>query len=99
MDEQLTEEIIISIFSYLNDKELCLIAQVNKRFRRVSEDNEIWKTRWEQYKDCWGTLADQGKSKLLFMRISTNIQIRKEKHFFFVAKRKKSVQTILCVNV
>jgi hypothetical protein len=39
----LNDELIIKIFSYLNARELCILSKVNKNFKRLSEDEKLWK--------------------------------------------------------
>lgn len=41
--ELLPDEVMLNIFSYLNPKELCSIAQVSKRWNAIAMDGSNWK--------------------------------------------------------
>lgn len=40
---ELPDEVLLTIFSYLFEQDLCRVAQVCRRFNSISGDNEIWK--------------------------------------------------------
>ena len=40
--EMLTEEIWMKVLSYLTQKELCILAEVNQKFRRLARDPSLW---------------------------------------------------------
>lgn len=39
---ELPDEVLLTIFSYLKEKDLCRIAQVCKRFANISNDCKLW---------------------------------------------------------
>ena len=41
------DEVLIRIFSYLLELDLCTVAQVCKRFHNIANDNELWKTLYQ----------------------------------------------------
>ena len=41
------DEVLIRIFSYLLELDLCTVAQVCKRFHNIANDNEVWKTLYQ----------------------------------------------------
>lgn len=41
---QLPDEVLLTIFSYLFEQDLCRIAQVCTRFYKISNDCELWKS-------------------------------------------------------
>lgn len=44
---ELPDEVLLTIFSYLYEQDLCRISQVCKRFFKISNDCELW-----YEKDC-----------------------------------------------
>ncbi|XP_014247200.1 F-box only protein 11 [Cimex lectularius] len=40
---ELPDEVILTIFSYLLERDLCRLSQVCKRFRTIANDNGLWK--------------------------------------------------------
>uniref|UniRef100_A0A069DZL3 F-box only protein 11 n=1 Tax=Panstrongylus megistus TaxID=65343 RepID=A0A069DZL3_9HEMI len=40
---ELPDEVLLTIFSYLLEQDLCRISQVCKRFRTIANDNGLWK--------------------------------------------------------
>ncbi|XP_054264711.1 F-box only protein 11 [Macrosteles quadrilineatus] len=41
---ELPDEVLLTIFSYLLEQDLCRVSQVCKRFHGIANDNELWKT-------------------------------------------------------
>jgi len=39
---ELPDEVLLTIFSYLKEKDLCQAAQVFKRFNNISNDCKLW---------------------------------------------------------
>ena len=39
---ELPDEVLLSIFSYLLEQDLCRVSQVCKRFRIIANDTELW---------------------------------------------------------
>jgi len=39
----LTDELLVNIFSYLTSYELCIVERVNKHFRKLSNNDRLWK--------------------------------------------------------
>lgn len=39
---ELPDEVLLTIFSYLLEQDLCRIGQVCKRFQTIANDNELW---------------------------------------------------------
>lgn len=39
---ELPDEVLLTIFSYLLEQDLCRISQVCKRFQTIANDNELW---------------------------------------------------------
>lgn len=39
---ELPDEVLLTIFSYLYERDLCHVAQVCKRFYTIANDNELW---------------------------------------------------------
>ncbi|XP_014663279.1 PREDICTED: F-box only protein 11-like [Priapulus caudatus] len=44
---ELPDEVILNIFSYLLEQDLCRVSQVCKRFNTVANDSELWKTLYQ----------------------------------------------------
>ncbi|KAG8182742.1 hypothetical protein JTE90_008120 [Oedothorax gibbosus] len=44
---ELPDEVLLTIFSYLLEQDLCCVAQVCKRFHIISGDTELWKTLYQ----------------------------------------------------
>ena len=40
---QLPDEVLLTIFSYLYEQDLCRVSQVCTRFYKISNDCELWK--------------------------------------------------------
>lgn len=45
----LCEEIILNIFKFLNESELCKLSLVSKKFNKISTDNSLWKEIYINY--------------------------------------------------
>lgn len=43
----MSDEIVLMIFNYLNEKDLCKTAQVCKRFQTIADDNCLWKKLYQ----------------------------------------------------
>ncbi|RWS26648.1 F-box only protein 11-like protein [Leptotrombidium deliense] len=41
---ELPDEVLLTIFSYLLEQDLCRVAQVCKRFHTIANDSELWKS-------------------------------------------------------
>lgn len=39
---ELPDEVLLTIFSYLLEQDLCRVSQVCKRFHGIANDNELW---------------------------------------------------------
>lgn len=39
---ELPDEVLLTIFNYLLEQDLCRISQVCKRFQAIANDTEIW---------------------------------------------------------
>ncbi|KAK6635400.1 F-box only protein 11 [Polyplax serrata] len=44
---ELPDEVLLTIFSYLLEQDLCRISQVCKRFQTIANDNELWRTLYQ----------------------------------------------------
>ncbi|XP_015364376.1 PREDICTED: F-box only protein 11 [Diuraphis noxia] len=44
---ELPDEVMLTIFSYLYEQDLCRIAQVCKRFQAIANDNNLWKRLYQ----------------------------------------------------
>ncbi|XP_066953207.1 F-box only protein 11 isoform X1 [Macrobrachium rosenbergii] len=44
---ELPDEVLLTIFSYLYERDLCHVAQVCKRFYTIANDNELWKNLYQ----------------------------------------------------
>jgi len=42
LQHELPDEVLICIFSYLLEMDLCQVSQVCKRFQAIANDNELW---------------------------------------------------------
>ncbi|XP_074643961.1 F-box only protein 11-like [Tubulanus polymorphus] len=47
LQHELPDEVLLSIFSYLLEYDLCNVAQVCKRFNTISNDTELWKNLYQ----------------------------------------------------
>ena len=47
LQQKLPYEVILNIFSYLLEFDLCSAAQVCKRFHTVANDTELWKNLYQ----------------------------------------------------
>lgn len=43
---ELPDEVLICIFSYLFERDLCRVSQVCKRFQSIANDTELWYVSW-----------------------------------------------------
>ncbi|XP_055956912.1 F-box only protein 11 isoform X1 [Patella vulgata] len=50
LQEDLPDEVLLKIFSYLLEFDLCRVSQVCRRFHSIANDDELWKTL---YKDVF----------------------------------------------
>lgn len=39
---ELPDEVLLTIFNYLLEQDLCRVSQVCKRFQAIANDTEIW---------------------------------------------------------
>ncbi|XP_049829752.1 F-box only protein 11 isoform X1 [Schistocerca gregaria] len=44
---ELPDEVLLTIFSYLLEQDLCRVSQVCKRFQTIANDNELWKNLYQ----------------------------------------------------
>ncbi|KAH9380216.1 hypothetical protein HPB48_003302 [Haemaphysalis longicornis] len=44
---EVPDEVLLTIFSYLLEQDLCRVAQVCRRFHTISNDTELWKTLYQ----------------------------------------------------
>lgn len=44
---EVPDEVLLTIFSYLVEQDLCRVAQVCRRFHTISNDTELWKTLYQ----------------------------------------------------
>lgn len=44
---ELPDEVLLAIFSYLLEKDLCRLAQVCRRFNTIANDSELWKRLYQ----------------------------------------------------
>ncbi|XP_050048771.1 F-box only protein 11 [Dermacentor andersoni] len=44
---EVPDEVLLTIFSYLLEQDLCRVAQVCRRFHAISNDTELWKTLYQ----------------------------------------------------
>ena len=42
------DEVLLSIFNYLMEQDLCRVSQVCKRFQAIANDTELWKSLYQQ---------------------------------------------------
>ncbi|CAG7654564.1 unnamed protein product [Allacma fusca] len=45
---ELPDEVLLTIFAYLKEKDLCRVAQVCKRFHSIANDGKLWKTMYQR---------------------------------------------------
>ncbi|CAL8099801.1 unnamed protein product [Orchesella dallaii] len=45
---ELPDEVLLTIFSYLKEKDLCRVGQVCKRFQSITNDSKLWKTLYQR---------------------------------------------------
>lgn len=45
---ELPDEVLLTIFTYLTEKDLCRVSQVCKRFQMIANDTELWKNLYQQ---------------------------------------------------
>ncbi|KAL3874906.1 hypothetical protein ACJMK2_037858 [Sinanodonta woodiana] len=47
LTDDLPDEVLLKIFSYLLEFDLCRVAQVCRRFKEIATDSELWKTLYQ----------------------------------------------------
>lgn len=45
---ELPDEVLLTIFNYLMEQDLCRVSQVCKRFQTIANDTELWKSLYQQ---------------------------------------------------
>ncbi|KAG7204011.1 hypothetical protein KM043_001873 [Ampulex compressa] len=45
---ELPDEVLLTIFNYLMEQDLCRVSQVCKRFQAIANDTELWKSLYQQ---------------------------------------------------
>lgn len=45
---ELPDEVLLTIFNYLMEQDLCRVSQVCKRFQVIANDTELWKSLYQQ---------------------------------------------------
>ncbi|XP_013385972.1 F-box only protein 11 isoform X2 [Lingula anatina] len=48
LQQELPDEVLLKIFSYLLEFDLCSVAQVCKRFHTIANDQELWKNLYQE---------------------------------------------------
>ncbi|XP_046437495.1 F-box only protein 11-like isoform X1 [Daphnia pulex] len=66
---ELPDEVLICIFSYLFERDLCRVSQVCKRFQSIANDTELWKTLYQRVFEYDTPLFHTGICKYEFIAI------------------------------
>ncbi|UYV74626.1 FBXO11 [Cordylochernes scorpioides] len=66
---ELPDEVVISIFSFLLEQDLCRVALVCKRFHTISNDAELWKTLYQSVFEYDLPLFISGPCKFQFVSL------------------------------
>lgn len=45
---ELPDEVLLTIFTFLGEQDLCRVSQVCKRFQVIANDTELWKSLYQQ---------------------------------------------------
>ncbi|XP_054154393.1 F-box only protein 11-like [Oppia nitens] len=64
---ELPDEVLLTIFSYLLEQDLCRVAQVCKRFNTIANDCELWKTLYHNVYEYDSPLFHSGLCKFEFV--------------------------------
>ncbi|KAL9891394.1 F-box protein 11 [Glossina fuscipes fuscipes] len=63
---ELPDEVLLAIFSYLFEKDLCRLAQVCKRFNTIANDSELWKRLYQSVFEYDLPLFNPQQCKFIF---------------------------------
>ncbi|KAI1302325.1 F-box only protein 11 [Halotydeus destructor] len=63
---ELPDEVLLTIFSYLLEQDLCRVAQVCKRFHTIASDGEVWKNLYSTVYEYDLPLFRRGQNKFEF---------------------------------
>ncbi len=79
MTDMLSEEMWIQILSYLNQKELCTLSEVDSKFYRLARDPAVWRKECGsnltvvpsdlKYKKIWKDLGSGSGNLKIFLYI------------------------------
>jgi hypothetical protein len=72
--DQISEEILVYIFSFLDERDLLACGRVSHSFRRISFDEQLWRRLAEQHFPT--ALEDFQESKELTHVVDQPIQVR-----------------------
>ncbi|XP_046741185.1 F-box only protein 11 isoform X1 [Diprion similis] len=64
---ELPDEVVLTIFTYLMEQDLCRISQVCKRFQAIANDTELWKSLYQQVYEYDLPLFNPGLCKFEFV--------------------------------
>lgn len=65
---ELPDEVLLTIFSFLLEQDLCRVARVCKRFHSISNDTELWKNLYQNVYEYDLPLFNPEKCKFEFMQ-------------------------------
>ncbi|XP_023238645.1 F-box only protein 11-like [Centruroides sculpturatus] len=66
---ELPDEVLLTIFSYLLEQDLCRVAQVCKRFHTISNDTELWKNLYQSVYEYDLPLFNTGPCKFEYVQV------------------------------
>jgi F-box protein 11 len=66
---EMPDEVLLTIFSYLMEQDLCRVALVCKRFQTIANDCELWKRLYQSVYEYDLPLFNPEPCKFLFMKV------------------------------
>ncbi|XP_013794342.1 F-box only protein 11-like isoform X1 [Limulus polyphemus] len=66
---EVPDELLLNIFSYLLEQDLCRVSQVCKRFHTISNDMELWKNLYQSVYEYDLPLYNTGPCKYVFVQL------------------------------
>lgn len=61
------DEVLLTIFTFLGEQDLCRVSQVCKRFQVIANDTELWKSLYQQVYEYDLPLFNPAPSKFEFV--------------------------------
>src|SRR5207249_2044811 len=68
LQHELPDEVLLTVFSYVLERDLCRVSQVCKRFQSICNDTELWKNLYQGVYEYDLPLFSSGPQRFEFVQ-------------------------------